>query len=190
MDRLITLHNTIFAKIERLGDAVLPLILRVTFAATLFGYYWASAGTKVWERRTDEQGIFDFFILEAGVYSQMFPKTFEAVFWDPSQMGFIYKLIAYAGTYAEFLLPLLIVLGLFTRLAALGMIGFVVVQTIVDVTGHGATMGLLFDKSYGLIDERTIWIVGLAFLVIRGAGALSLDRLVLERTPLAQSQAA
>ena len=178
MDRIITLHNTVFSRLERLAAPLIPLLLRVIFAATLFGYYWASAGTKVWDRRGDESGILDFFTLEAGVYAQMFPKAFEAAGYDTSKLGLGYDLIAIAGTYAEFALPLLIIVGLFTRLAALGMISFVVVQTLVDVTGHGGEAGSLFDSRYALIDERALWVTLLAVLVIRGAGALSLDRLL------------
>ncbi|MGP6088017.1 DoxX family protein [Antarctobacter jejuensis] len=177
MTRLISLHNSVFAGVERLGDGLIPLLTRLVFAATLLRYYWNSAGTKVWDRK-GEEGIFDFFTLESGTYAQMFPKAFEAAGYNTSRMGFHYDVIAFAGTYAEWLLPLLIVIGLFTRLAALGMIGFVVVQTFVDVTGHGATPGMLFDTKYELIDERTIWIFGLLVLVIRGAGALSVDRLL------------
>jgi putative oxidoreductase len=177
MDRLLSLHHAIFAQVERLGVQLVPLLLRVVFAATLLRYYWASAGTKVWDRK-GEEGILDFFTLESGVYAQMFPKAFEAAGYNTDKMGFVHDLIAFAGTYAEWLLPLLIVVGLFTRLAAMGMIGFVVVQTVVDVTGHGGKLGMLFDARYELIDERTLWVLLLGLIVVRGAGALSLDRLL------------
>lgn len=177
MDRLITLYHAIFAPVERLGAQALPLLARLVFAASLLGYYWNSAGTKVWDRK-GEEGIFDFFTMESGTYAQMFPKAFEAAGYNTSKMGFLYDVVAFAGTYSEWLLPLLIVIGLLTRLAALGMIGFVVVQTWVDVSGHGAKAGMLFDTKYQLIDERTIWIFGLLVLVFKGAGALSVDRLL------------
>jgi putative oxidoreductase len=177
MTRLIQLHADIFSRIQRLAEPALPLLLRIVFAATLLRYYWNSAGTKVWDRDGAE-GIFDVLTLEAGVYAQMFPKQFEAVGYNSDNLGFIYSLIALAGTYAEFLLPLMIVVGLFTRLAALGMIGFVFVQTAVDVTGHGRALGALFDTRYELIDERTLWMFGLLLIVIKGAGLVSLDRLV------------
>lgn len=177
MTALISLYNAVFHRLETLGSAVTPLALRVVFLATLFGYYWKSAGTKVWDRK-GEEGLFDFFTLEDGVYAQMFPKAFEAVGYNSSNLGFLYDVIATLGTYAEWALPLMIVLGLLTRLAALGMVGFVVVQTWVDVVGHGAKLGSLFDGRYGLIDERTIWIFGFVLLAIHGAGALSLDRLI------------
>ena len=54
-----------------------------------------------------------------------------------------------AGIYAGFILPVLIVAGSMTRLAALGMIGFIVVQSYVDVVFHhvdAATIGALFDR--------------------------------------------
>ena len=52
-------------------------------------------------------------------------------------MALPWTLLVYAGTYAEFILPILVVIGLFGRLSALGMIGFIVVQSYVDVAFHG-----------------------------------------------------
>ncbi len=43
----------------------------------------------------------------------------EAVGYDVSQLGIFHWLVVTAGTLAEFILPLLIVIGLLTRLAAL-----------------------------------------------------------------------
>ena len=75
-------------------------------------------------------------------------------------------------------MPLLIVAGLFTRLAALGMIGFVIVQTVVDVAFHGATLGMLANGlPTELIDQRLLWVSLLAALVFAGGGVVSLDRL-------------
>ncbi len=74
------------------------------------------------------------------------------------------------------LIPLLI--GLLTRLSALAMIGFVMVQTLVDVTGHGVKLGVLFDNTQTLIDERTLWVFLFAIIALKGAGPLSLDRLL------------
>lgn len=177
MHRLTSLHAAIFAPVARLGDHLIPLLARLVFAATLLRYYWNSAGTKVWDRK-GEEGLLDFFTLESGTYAQMFPKAFEAAGYNTAKLGVGYDLVAYAGSYAEWGLPLLIVIGLFTRLAALGMIGFVVVQTFVDVTGHGAKPGMLFDTRYELMDERTLWVFAFAVLVIKGAGLVSIDRLM------------
>jgi hypothetical protein len=90
------------------------------------------------------------------------------------------------GTWAEFILPALVVLGLFTRIAALGMIGFVIVLTWVDIMGHGAgpeTIGAWFNNTSGdaILDQRAFWLFLLIVLVLRGGGPLSLDALVSRR---------
>jgi putative oxidoreductase len=184
MTRLLSLYTALGQRLDSLTAPLISPLLRIVFAAGLLGYYWASALTKVRDRK-GEEGIFDVFTLEPGVYAQMFPKAFEAAGYNPAKLGVLYDLIAVAGTAAEFALPLLIVIGLFTRLAALGMIGFVLVQTWVDVTGHGGMLGRLFDSRYELIDERALWITLLLILAIKGGGALSLDRVLIERRPAA-----
>ena len=85
---------------------------------------------------------------------------------------------------AEFILPLLIVAGLLTRLSALGMIGFVVVQTIVDIAFHGAEAGAWFDRqAIDLVDQRFLWVFPLVLLVAFGAGRASLDELATRLRP-------
>ena len=83
-------------------------------------------------------------------------------------------------------LPALILLGLATRLAALGMIGFVVLQSLTDVIGHGAdatTIGAWFDRlpDSAILDQRALWLMLLLVLVFRGGGPLALDRLISRR---------
>ena len=123
------------------------------------------------------------FVPQVGAYAQILPKTTESVGYDISQIAFFpHGLMVLAGTYAEFILPVLIVLGLFTRLAGLGMIGFIAVQSYVDIMFHniGAeATGAMFDRfSDSLIsDQRTLWVFVLLVLVVRGGGALSLDYL-------------
>jgi putative oxidoreductase len=95
-------------------------------------------------------------------------------------------LIVALGTYAEFLLPVLIVAGLATRPAALGMIGFTLVQSWVDVAFHGAdatTLGALFDRDPAgvILDQRALWLFLYAYLAVKGAGAVSLDALLRRR---------
>ena len=176
---IANLHDSIFGGLqEALEDWLLGLLARLVFAAVLFFYFFNSAMTKIGE------GALGFLTITDGAYVQMFPKLMEAVSYDVSQIPLVpYGLIAYAGTYAEIVLPILVVVGLFTRLAALGMIGFVCVQSYVDITGHGAdeqTIGAWFDgaSSALILDQRALWIFLLAYLVIRGAGAISLDYLL------------
>lgn len=163
-------------RLDRAGDILLPLAARMTFAAVLLAYFWASALTKL-------DGLFT---PSLGAYAQIFPRAMEAAGYDASQMGALRTLIVLVGTYAEFILPALIVLGLATRLAALGMIGFVIVQSVTDVVGHKAgpdTIGAWFDRASDalILDQRAFWVLTLLVLVLKGAGALSLDRLVAVR---------
>lgn len=176
MNALITLHNAVFARVERLAPSVLPTLARLVFAGTLLVYFWSSARTKL-------SGPFT---LDFGAFAQIFPKKFEAAGYDPGAMGVVDRLVVFAGTYAEYVLPALIVVGLLTRLAALGMIGFVVVQSLTDIYGHGAdatTIGTWFDKASDalIVDQRAFWVFVLLYLVLRGPGPVSADRFVLGR---------
>jgi putative oxidoreductase len=120
-----------------------------------------------------------------GAYAQIFPKVLEAAGYDADALSLFHRLVVLAGTWAEFLLPAMIVLGIFTRLAALGMIGFVVVQSLTDIYGHGATdaIGGWFDRfpDAVILDQRALWILLLFILVVKGAGPLSFDRALKSR---------
>jgi putative oxidoreductase len=158
------------AACDRAGDWVLPTLARLVFAGVLFGYFWSSALTKL-----DAP-----FTPSLGAYAQIFPRAFEAVGYDASQLGLWHQLVVLMGAWAEFALPVLIVLGLLTRLAALGMIGFVLVQSLTDLWGHGAAAGAWFDRAAdaAILDQRAFWLLLLAALVLKGAGPLSADRLL------------
>ncbi|SFS15070.1 DoxX family protein [Yoonia litorea] len=172
--------------LNRAGDEVLPLLARIIFAGVLLMYFWNSGLTKVGD------GVFGIFNPSLGAYAQIFPKAMEAVGYDVSQLGIFHWAVVVAGTIAEFVLPLLLVIGLFTRLAALGMIGFVVVQSLTDLYGHGGiahieTFGAWFDGASDalILDQRAFWILGLSVLVFKGAGALSIDRVLFRNAPSA-----
>lgn len=180
MNILLSLYNRVADGLNTASPVLLPLLARLVFAAVLLFYFWASASTKL------GPGIFGFLMPSDGAYIQIFPRTTEDFGYDFSRFGLYHWAVVVAGTWAEFLLPLLIVLGLFTRLAALGMIGFVIVQSIVDVTGHGVsgdTLGALFDRASDALiwDQRMLWLFLLLVLVLKGGGMLSLDRLVQRR---------
>lgn len=189
MNSILTIYIAIFTRVERLGHWLMPLFARFSFAAVLLLYYWNSGLTKLGD------GIMGLFSPSIGAYSQIFPRQLEAAGYDLSQFGTFHWAVVMAGTYAEFLLPLLILLGLATRLAALGMIGFVVVQSLTDVWGHGATdtktLGAWFDRFADsvILDQRLLWVFVLSYLVMRGAGVLSLDQLLRRRMGEARAHA-
>ena len=57
------------------------------FAAVLFGYFWTSALTKLVRP----------FSPTIGVHTQIYPRLFQPVAYDPSQMGLWHWLVVVAG---------------------------------------------------------------------------------------------
>jgi putative oxidoreductase len=147
------------------------LSARLLFAATLFMYYINSGLTKFGD------GFLGLFPPSSGAFAQILPPIAEHYTYDVSAIPlFPWHFIVIAGTLNEFILPSLIVLGLFTRLAAVGMIGFITVQTVVDVVFHGATLGALFNgQPQEMISQRLFWLFLLGVLIAKGAGSISLD---------------
>ena len=72
------------------------------------------------------------------------------------------EIAAHAAAYAEHLFPLLLVLGLFTRLSALALLGMTLV-----------IQGFVYPDAW---PTHLSWAGLLLYLVGRGAGTLSLDR--------------
>lgn len=195
MTAVVSLYQTLAAKLNK-AEWILPTLARFLFAALFLMYFWVSGLTKLGD------GLLGVFSPSVGAYAQIFPGAMEAAGYDSSQLSLFHTLVVLAGTWAEFLLPFLIVIGLLTRLSALGMIGFLIVQTLTDLYGHGAieeasTVGAWFDKAPDavILDQRALWVFLLLVLVIKGAGPLSVDRLLLRNAPsahpasLRQSQA-
>lgn len=173
------LHDRVFSTLERLTDGwFLGLFARFTFAAVLWGYFLNSARTKVGE------GFLGFFQVAPGAYYQIALPAVEAAGGDVDAVAFLpWGLIVTLGTYGEFILPILLVVGLFSRVAAVGMIVFVAVQTLVDITVHQVgpeTVGALFDRFPDslIADQRLLWLVPLVYVALKGPGMVSLDHLL------------
>jgi len=175
---IVRLYNSFFAMVERsLSDLLIGTLGRLVFAGTLLMFFWRSGLTKLGD------GVAGLVHLRAGAYAQILPTKMEAVGYDPSALGLFDHIVVYAGTYSEFVLPLLVVVGLFTRLAALGMIGFIAVMTFTDITRTGtdaATIGAWFDKDPAsvIVDQRSFWVFLLLVLTLKGPGPISLDRIL------------
>lgn len=154
------------------GEWFVPLGARFAFIAVLLGYYWSSAMTKF------SEGFFGFLSPTLGAHFQILPGITEAAGYDLDAIHPLFTLIVLLGSWAEVILPLLILIGLFTRGAALAMMGFVVVQSVVDIWGHNVEAGSWFDRASDsvVMDQRLFWLFILAILVTKGAGPLSLDR--------------
>lgn len=176
---MLTLYHGLFDRLSR-AEWILPTLARFVFAATLLLYFWVSGLTKLGD------GFFGIFSPSVGAYAQIFPKALEAVSYDATQLSLWQTLVVMAGTWGEFLLPFLIIIGLLTRLSAIGMIGFIVVQSLTDLVGHGGfedpkVLGAWFDRfpDSVIMDQRLFWVFLLVILVVKGAGPLSVDRALL-----------
>ncbi len=178
---MITLYTALTDRLSR-ADWLLTTLARLVFAGTLLMYFWVSGLTKLGD------GLFGIFQPSVGAYAQIFPRVMEQISYDTSQLTLFHWAVVTGGTIAEFVLPALIVLGLATRLSALGMIGFVIVQSATDLIGHGRledpqTLGAWFDKIPDslILDQRAFWVFLLLVLVVKGAGPLSVDTILKRR---------
>ena len=165
---LLGQYNTVARFLRCASGEVIALSARLVFASTLLVFFWNSAKTKVGDH---------IFSPSIGAYYQVFPKKAET----GAEFNVIEWLVVVGGTCAEFVLPTLLVLGLFTRLTALGMIGFVFVLSFVDIYGHEVTpVGAFFDgRTDGIIaDLRLFWMFLLVSLVFTGGGKISLDAIL------------
>ena len=172
---LLSLPDRAISWVEPMSTPVLTTLARFVFAAVLLMSFWNSGLTKI------PDGVSGLFSPSFNAFAQIFPKGAEAAGYDITQASGFQKLVILAGTWAEFILPALVVLGLFTRAAAFGMIGFVVVQSLTDIFGHGGETGAWFDNlsDAAILDQRAFWVFLLLYLVFKGGGPLSLDRLIL-----------
>ncbi len=122
-------------------EALIALIMRAGIAAVFF----LSGRTKVDGLLTIKDSTFFLFSEE---YKVPFLPT---------------ELAAYLATYAEHILPILLILGLGTRFAALGLLGMtMVIQLFVYPDAWSTHLG---------------WAAILVYLIGRGPGAISLDAL-------------
>ena len=173
-----SINNEILTKIETFLP-LLPLLARGLFATSLLVYFWTAGVNKL------GPGAFGFLHPAPGAYIQILSKSMQLVNYDPDQLSTWLRTVLLVGTWAEFILPALIILGLTTCLAALGMVGFISLQSLTDLYGHGGlaqpkTLGVWFDKfPDGIIfDQRAFWLFTLLFLLLKSGGAVPLDRIL------------
>ena len=139
MTALARIHDRISAAIP---DWPLALLLRLGVAAPFF----LSGRTKV-------EGLLT--ITPSTRY--LFTEEYRVPLISPD-------LAATLATYAEHALPVLLVLGLFTRSAALGLLGMTLVIQLFVIPGGWPT--------------HLLWAGPLVYLIARGPGRASLDRML------------
>ncbi len=79
---------------------------------------------------------------------------------------------ALAATVAEILLPILLAIGLFTRVPALGLL---IMTAIIEFVAANTPQGI--ENSIGN-HQHVLWMLLFGYLVIRGGGPLSLDGVI------------
>lgn len=181
-DGILGLYDGITNGLERAtADWFTGFALRFAFASVLMVYYMHSAWGSL------DGSLLNLFSPSDGAYATMLPPIAEAAGYDKSEIAtFPWYFVVLAGTWGELILPVLVVIGLFTRIAAAGMIVVVFVQSYVDIAFHGLeekSIGAMFDRLSDavILDQRLLWVTILVLLVVNGAGALSLDRLLAGR---------
>ncbi len=133
--------NTLAGRIEALiGHSPLAMAARLGIGAVFF----LSGRTKV-------DG---FLTVNESAYT-LFREDYKVPLLPPD-------FAAHMATYAEHLLPLLLVLGLATRLSALGLLGMTAVIQV-----------FVYPDAW---PTHLTWAVALLYLAGRGAGSLSVDR--------------
>lgn len=140
---------------------LIALVARLAIAPV----FWLSAQTKV-----VSAPLFTLFGKEVGWPTALFPPEMQAstvlLFAEEYKLPLIPpEVAAWMAAGAELVLPLLLVVGLLTRLSALGLL----VMTL---------MIQLFVYP-GLWTDHLLWSAVLLFLVARGPGCLSLDALII-----------
>ena len=130
---------------ERIPYSLVALVARLAVASV----FWRSGQTKV-------EG---FLQIKDNTFF-LFREEYKVPLLHPD-------LAAYAATIAEHVLPVLLVVGLASRLSALGLMAMtLVIQLFVYPDGW---------------PEHILWFALLLLIVARGPGALSLDHLIWSR---------
>tara|TARA_R110000868_G_scaffold1505_3_gene11806 strand:- start:312 stop:770 length:459 start_codon:yes stop_codon:yes gene_type:complete len=141
-------------KLIRAVSGAVPEGIALLFTRiALAGIFWRSARTKV------EDG--SFLTIKDTTFFQFSDAPFNQVPILNGDLG------AYVTTYTEHLLPILLLLGLATRIGALGVLGMtLVIQTFV------------FPEMAVWWQTHILWIAMALILIVRGGGIFSLDRLI------------
>lgn len=148
---LSNLANRVEPLLRLLPEWLIALLIRIAISSV----FWRSAQTKI----------------SGGV---LFGQNWK--FWNLSESTFLlfaeeYRvpllpsdLAAYLATFGEFFLSLAIVLGLVTRLSALGLLAMTAVIQL-----------FVYPDAWNV---HILWVALLAYLLRYGAGSVSVDRLI------------
>jgi putative oxidoreductase len=129
-------------------DAVMLLFVRTSLA----GIFWRSGRTKV------DEGSW---LSVSDTAKFLFEEEYKGVPLPP-------EFAAYMATYAEHIFATLLVIGLFTRLSALALLGMTMVIQI-----------FVYPEAWWSV--HIIWVALALVLIVRGGGSLSFDKLLTKK---------
>jgi putative oxidoreductase len=132
----------------KLPESLLLAFVRVV----LGGIFWRSGQTKV----------------EEGTWFQLTDTTYELFRTEYAGVPLPSELAAVLANAAEHVLPALLLVGLFTRFSALGLLGMTLTIQF-------------FVYSDAWWPEHSLWAALALVLVLRGGGLFSLDALLTRR---------
>ena len=149
MQTLLARYDTLAAWLaSRVPEGIALLLTRVALA----GIFWRSGRTKV----------------EEGTLLSISDQAYFLFEYEYTGLPLSPAIATPMATWAEHLFPLLLVLGLFTRFAALSLLLMtLVIQFLVYPEAWWAT--------------HILWVAMAAILVSRGGGLFSADRLLASR---------
>ncbi len=155
---LTGLTQTFIGLCQRIPDSLIAFIARFSIAAV----FWKSGQTKV------EGFVID---LIGGEFSLGWPRLSDsaiALFREEYRLPLITpEIAAPMAAFAEHFFPVLILLGLATRLSALALLGMTAVIQLLVYPGAYPTHG--------------VWAAVLLFLVAHGPGKVSVDHWIAQR---------
>ena len=146
MKRLVALYDRTIALLAgRVAESLVLIVVRVALA----GIFWRSGQSKVVEGTWLQ-------VSDATRY--LFENDYSAVPLPPD-------LAATLSTYAEHLFPVLLVVGLATRLSGAGLL---VMTLVIQI--------FVFPDAWWTV--HVIWVALCLVLITRGGGMVSLDAMV------------
>ncbi len=161
---LYDIYDDLTARLRAAGDWVWPLALRLIM-------FW-----EFWEAGTSKYNGSNWF----GNIQDNFPFPFRALGAD---LNWIF------ATYGEIIFSVLVLLGLFTRFAAVSLLVITVVATVaVHWPADWSSLSELWqgyaisDKGFGNFKLPLLFMIILLPLIFHGGGKISLDHLLVKFT--------
>lgn len=149
MNRILGIYDRLIALVStRMMESLTLLFMRIVLA----GIFWRSGRTKI------EEGSW-FSISDTTWF--LFREEYKGVPL-PSDLA------AIMATVSEHLFPILLVLGLFTRLSALALLGMTLVIQI-----------FVYPEAWWQV--HSLWVAMALVLIVRGGGSISIDSLLVRR---------